>query len=96
MTIRWTEPAVRGLEELHAYLAADRPEAADRTVGSILNALETAARFPESGRPGTSVKGTRELVLAPWLIVYRVRSGAVEVLAVIHGSRKWAVGREPG
>ena len=90
MTVRWTEAALRDLEELHAFIAADRPEAADRTVDSILNALETAARFPESGRAGTRVKGTRELVLTPWLIVYRVRSGAVEVLAVIHGSRKWA------
>jgi toxin ParE1/3/4 len=96
MTVRWTGPAVRDLEELHAFIAADRPEAADRTVESILDALQTTARFPESGRPGTRVKGTRELVLAPWLIVYRIHRGAVEVLAVIHGSRKWAGREEPG
>jgi addiction module RelE/StbE family toxin len=92
MTVRWTEAAVRDLEELHAFVAADRPETANRIIDSILNALEATARIPESGRPGTRVKGTRELVLAPWLIVYRIRSGAVEVLSVIHGSRKW-VGR---
>jgi addiction module RelE/StbE family toxin len=94
MRVRWTEAAVRDLEELHAFIAADRPQAADRTVDSILNALETAARFPESGRTGARVKGTRELVLAPWLIVYRVRAGAIEVLSVIHGSRRWPERRE--
>lgn len=94
MTVRWTATALQDLEELHAFIAADRPEAADRTVDSILHALETVARFPESGRPGTRVKGTRELVLAPWLIVYRVHSGVIEVLSVIHGARKWTGCRE--
>jgi plasmid stabilization system protein ParE len=30
MTVRWTEAAVRDLEELHAFIAAERPEAANR------------------------------------------------------------------
>jgi toxin ParE1/3/4 len=96
MIVRWTEAAVRDLEEMHAFIARaqNRPEVADRTVDSIMNAVETAARFPESGRAGTRVKDTRELILAPWLVIYRIRHEAVEVLSVIHGSRKWTGHRE--
>jgi plasmid stabilization system protein ParE len=71
------KPPFGTLEEVHEFIAADRPEAADRIVDSILTALETAGRFPESGRPGTRVTGIRELVVSPWLMIYRVRSDAV-------------------
>jgi hypothetical protein len=40
MTVRWTEAAVRDLEELHAFVAADRPE----TTLSIILQHNTDAR----------------------------------------------------
>ena len=32
--------------------------------------------------------GTRELVLAPWLVVYSVNDDAVEILRILHGAQK--------
>ena len=42
------------------------------------------------GRPGR-VEGTRELVVpdTPYLVPYRGRGHAVEILRVFHGARKW-------
>jgi toxin ParE1/3/4 len=42
------------------------------------------------GRPGR-VPGTRELVVSdtPFILPYRVRDSAVEILAVFHGARQW-------
>lgn len=42
------------------------------------------------GRAGR-VAGTRELVVAdtPYIIPYRVRGDAVEILRVFHAARKW-------
>jgi addiction module RelE/StbE family toxin len=87
--IRWTAQGLSDLEHLHDYIAKDNHDAAVRTVEIILRGLASLETFPEAGRKGARVKGTRELVVYPYLIVYRVKGGWIEVLAVIHGSRKW-------
>ncbi len=47
-----------------------------------------APELTHMGRPG-QVQGTRELIEYPYIIVYRVREEAREVLvlAVVHGAR---------
>ena len=52
--------------------------------------VELLAQHPALGRPGR-VEGTRELVVpdTPYLVPYRVRGHAVEILRVFHGARKW-------
>jgi toxin ParE1/3/4 len=59
-------------------------------VRRILAAVEQLRLFPGMGRPGR-VQGTRELVVAgtPFIVAYRLKEDAVEVLAVVHGSRMW-------
>jgi plasmid stabilization system protein ParE len=56
VTIRWTEAAIRDLEELHAFISADRAAAADRTVDSVLNAVETRS---ERSRDSSTLSGIR-------------------------------------
>jgi toxin ParE1/3/4 len=48
------------------------------------------ATFPERGRQGR-IEGTRELVVAgtPFVVAYRIRSREMEVLAIVHGARRW-------
>ena len=55
----------------------------------IFSAVEVLERHPETGRRGR-IAGTRELVIlaTPFVIAYRVRSN-IEVLALLHGARKW-------
>jgi plasmid stabilization system protein ParE len=43
--------------------------------------------FSQMGRPGL-VKGTRELVVPPYIVVYKVREAQeIVVLSVVHGAQ---------
>jgi toxin ParE1/3/4 len=91
----WSLLALRDLEQLQAYIERDDPAAAIRTAARILDAAERLERFPNLGRPGRE-KATRELVVphTPYLLIYRVRGEALEVLRVLHGAQRWPI--EPG
>ena len=70
-----------------AFIARDNPAAAARVVEAITSTVELLARHPALGRPGR-VEGTRESVVpdTPYLVPYRVRGRAVEILRVFHGA----------
>ena len=88
--IRWLKRASANLEAEADYIARDRPEVAQSVLDTIARAVQLLAQYPGSGRPGR-VEGTRELVVpdTPYLVPYRVRGNAVEILRVFHGARKW-------
>ena len=88
MTIRWTPTALDDLESLHAYIRNDNPQAADGTVDRLLAGIDALGQHPEMGRAGR-VRGTRELVLAPFVVVYRLHRSVVEIVSIIHGARRW-------
>jgi toxin ParE1/3/4 len=50
--------------------------------------MDALSRYPEMGRAGR-VTGTRELIVFPYLIAYRLKGGAIEIVAILHGSRRW-------
>jgi plasmid stabilization system protein ParE len=89
MRVEWLRTALRNLDEEAAYIAADDPVAARLVVARILEAVSQLADQPGLGRPGR-VPGTRELVIARtrYLVPYRVRRDAVEILRVFHTSRR--------
>ncbi len=90
MRVRWLRTALANLDEEAAYIAKDDPSAAGRVVLRILRAVELLKKNPALGRVGR-VAGTRELVVADtaYIIPYRVRGDAVEILRVFHSARKW-------
>ena len=88
MRIRWLLLAVEDLEQLHAYVADDDPDAADREVRGVVAEVGRLERFPGLGRPGR-VPGTRELVVSSHIVAYRVRRDEVQVLRVLHSARQW-------
>jgi len=90
MRVVWTPPASMHLRDLYDYVSESSFEAADRQVAILLNATSTLANFPQKGRPGRR-RGTRELVVSgtPYIVAYRIRLASIEVLAVIHGARRW-------
>ena len=63
--------------------------AAGRFVQKILRAVDLLKQNPAMGRAGR-VAGARELVVAetPYIIPYRVRGGAMEILRVFHAAGK--------
>ena len=90
MKIAWTRLALEDLSHAHTYIAAERPSAAFHIAQRIENAIQSLSLYPEIGRPGR-VDGTRELIVSgtPFIVPYRIRSKRIEILAVIHGSRRW-------
>ena len=90
MRLRWTVPALRDLEQIGDYIARDNPAAANRVISRILDQADILMGYPHLGRPGR-VRETRELVATdtPYILPYRVRDEEVQILAVIHGARRW-------
>jgi len=88
--VRWLRTALANLEAEAEFIAADNPAAAGRVVQRILRAVDLLKKNPALGRVGR-VAGTRELIVAdtPYIIPYRVRGEAVEILRIFHAARKW-------
>ena len=89
MRVRWLRKALRNLDEEASYIANDDSAAARIVVERVLNAVAMLAQQPDMGRPGR-VPGTRELVVprTRYIVPYRVRGDAVEILRVFHTSRR--------
>jgi toxin ParE1/3/4 len=91
MNIKWSDHALEDLRDLHAYIYADNPLAAQKIAILIVNAVETnLPDNPNMGRSGR-VNRTRELVISntPYIVPYRIKLGVVQVLRVYHGARRW-------
>ncbi|HEY3929316.1 MAG TPA: type II toxin-antitoxin system RelE/ParE family toxin [Candidatus Koribacter sp.] len=71
-------------------IGCDNPTASDDLRDQILTAVKKLPQFPAMGRAGR-IRGTRELVVSgtPYIIPYRVKADRVEILSVMHGSRRW-------
>jgi toxin ParE1/3/4 len=90
MKIIWTQLALFDLEQAREYVMGTSPSAAIQTIDRIEKSLEALQSFPQMGRLGR-VSGTRELVIpeTPFILPYRIQEDSIEILAVIHGARKW-------
>lgn len=89
-TLRWTQRALRRLDDIGAYIEEDDPLAAARVVSRITSAAEALTEQPAMGRVGR-IKGTRELVLPDisYILPYRVAGNGIEILTVLHTAQKW-------
>jgi addiction module RelE/StbE family toxin len=90
MRIRWLRTALRNLDQHANHIAKDDPFAARNAVQRIQTAVDQLAEYPSMGRIGR-VPLTRELIVGgtPWIIIYRVRADAVEIIRVLHGAQSW-------
>jgi toxin ParE1/3/4 len=90
MRIKWLRTALGNLNHHASYIAKYNPDAARRTVEQVQTAVSRLPRYPNMGRIGR-VAGTRELIIGGslWIIVYRVRADAVEIIRVLHGAQRW-------
>lgn len=91
MRLRWTKLASQDLDDIAEYIGQDSPAAACRVVLELMERAEfTLVTHPAAGRAGRLL-GTRELVIAslPYVIAYRVSERQIEILRVLHTSRRW-------
>ena len=86
MQVMWIERAISDLTEIEAYIEQDKPQATERVAAHLLSSVEHLAEFPHLGRQGRR-PGTRELVIPPYVITYRLRPERLEILSIWHGRR---------
>lgn len=89
MNVHWTDTAQRHLEAIHRYIAEDSPVYAQRTVDRLTRRSQQVAEFPLSGRmvPEYQKSQVREVIEAPYRIIYYIKPDQIDVLAVIHGAQ---------
>ena len=88
MPVIITRAALSDLESIRAYIGRENPAAASRVAIQIVAACDRLEYLPERGRPGM-IAGTREITsLWPYVIIYRISPGEVEILRVWHGAQR--------
>ena len=90
--VKFAAVAERDLQAIVEFITADDPVAALRILEQIESRCAALKQMPERGRvvPELAAFGIhtyRELVLAPWRVVYRVSGATVSILAVVDGRR---------
>jgi len=78
------------LEEIHRYIAADNPLAAEKFSEKLLQESHSLRQLPERGFFIKEKRGARVLIYKPYLIVYRVDKEAkkVRILRYWHSARE--------
>lgn len=89
MKVEWSDCARDDLDDLVRYISRDSGFYARRFAERVVLATRRLQAFPESGRmiPEAEDKTLREIIVHGYRIMYRLESGRVLVLAVMHGSR---------
>lgn len=90
--VQWTAAAARDLEFIVEYIAEDSTEQALMVLQKIRAKASTLFAMPERGRivPELKLHGIsiyRELIIAPWRLIYRITDRIVYVYAVIDSRR---------
>jgi toxin ParE1/3/4 len=87
--IVWSPLALARLQEIRAYVALDKPKAAERLATRIVAVVEALRNHPRLGRAGTE-PGTRELIIGgtPYIVLYRVRGKRVIIGTIWHGAQR--------
>lgn len=84
----WARGAEDDLVSIIKYIHSDNPVAAKNNLNKIKTKVSNLNGFPQRGRIVPELKGQgilqyRELVVAPWRIIYRIFDTNVYVLSVI-------------
>lgn len=89
--IVWSPLAHARLQEIRAYVALDKPEAAARLATRIVAVVEALKTHPYLGRTGAE-PGVRELVIGgtPYVVLYRVRGERVIISTIWHSAQRIA------
>jgi len=89
MIVRWTKNALASIASIAAYIEWDNAERAKSFVQEIRLKTNALAEFPWIGRSGRII-GTREMIVHKnYIIPYRVSDGVVEILDILHTSKRW-------
>lgn len=86
--VEWAAVAESDLKQIIDFIAADSPGNALQVFKKIRQKASSLHAFPERGRIVPELQGQgihiyRELIEAPWRIIYRISDGTIFALSVI-------------
>ena len=87
--INWTRESEIWLEDIYYYIAADDPEATERTITNIYEKAQLLTNHPQLGykyEPEAS-REIRILLYEHYRITYLIKAdGNIDILGVFHGA----------
>ena len=88
MRIRRLPQAIRDVDEIFDWVAADNMAAAGKLAERITQATDRLTEFPHSGTPRSDLgPEIRSIVVDHYLVLYRVGPDSVDIVRVVHGAR---------
>lgn len=89
MKLIWSPLAIDRVAEIAQYIAQDSPNAAQKWIESIFQAVERLEQFPKSGRivPEILQVDFHEIIHENYRIIYRLQSERVSILTVRHSKQ---------
>ena len=90
--IVWSPLARVRLQEIRAYVALDKPDAAERLAIRIVAVVEALRNHPRLGRAGAE-PGFRELVIGgtPYIVLYQFRGRRITITTIWHGAQRRSI-----
>ena len=90
--VTWSETSQRDLTNIIEYIAGDSPSYAYQVFKGIRRKASNLYTFPDRGRIVSELQEQgitqyRELIVAPWRIIYRISERNVYVLSVLDSQR---------
>ena len=90
--VEWAEQAYEDVRGILARIAVEHPKNAQAVYRKIVSAATSLCTHPRRGRKvpelvANGVRDCRELLVAPFRLVYRASGKKVTVLAVLDGRR---------
>ena len=88
--IKWTNHALEELDDIANYISIDSPKYAQILVKQIYEMVGHLKQFPKLGRkvPEYGDPELREILFKTYRIIYLVKKEHLEIISIIHGSRK--------
>jgi toxin ParE1/3/4 len=92
-SVRVLRRAQNDLIEIHSYVRRDRPNAADRLVSKLFDAIESLEQHANRGMVPRDKRlrslGYRVLIEGEYLVFYKALRTQVRIYRVVHGRRRY-------
>lgn len=85
----WSEASLRDIDGINDYLFDENPDAAVRIARAIRVTALRLLDYPRVGRALNEDFRVLGVRTTPYLIIYRLRDGQVEIARIRHGREDW-------
>lgn len=91
MKVVWTQQAISQVKRYAKIIEEDKPNAAKNWIREIFAREKDISQFPLMGRvvKEFKVSNVREVLQGNHRIIYRIHKSGIDVITVIHGSKKF-------